>query len=39
MIQYTDPDNNDTLPSVRWNENRFAIPILDETTNSTDQPG
>lgn len=39
MIHYTDTDNNDTLPAVRWNENRFSIPILDESTNTTDQPG
>lgn len=41
MIQYADHDTeNESLPRmVRWNENGFAIPIFDEPTNTSDQPG
>ncbi|CAH0561864.1 unnamed protein product [Brassicogethes aeneus] len=41
MIQYTDhASDNDAIPRmVRWNENGFTIPIMDEANNSTDQSG
>lgn len=40
MIQYADQEaENESLPLVRRNENGFAIPIFDETSNSNDQSG
>lgn len=38
MIQY-DADNDNALPRmIRWNENGFAVPILDEN-NPNDHTG
>lgn len=41
MIQYTDHNSeNDSLPRmVRWNENGYAISIMDEANNTNDQAG
>lgn len=40
MIQYADREtDNDRLPLVSGNDNGFAIPIFDETSNSNDQSG
>ncbi|KAJ8983063.1 hypothetical protein NQ317_007105 [Molorchus minor] len=35
MIQY-DADNDNALPRIRWNENGFAVPILDESNPNND---
>lgn len=40
MIQYADHESeNDRLPLVSGNDNGFAIPIFDDTSNSNDQSG